>query len=31
VIASGTPDEVRASIDFEEHYLLGLAPGPRSE
>jgi branched-chain amino acid transport system ATP-binding protein len=26
VFASGTPDEVRASIDFEEHYLLGLAP-----
>jgi branched-chain amino acid transport system ATP-binding protein len=29
VIAAGTPDEVRASIDFEEHYLLGLAPGAR--
>jgi branched-chain amino acid transport system ATP-binding protein len=29
LIASGTPDEVRASIDFEEHYLLGLAPGAR--
>jgi len=27
VIASGTPDEVRASIDFEEHYLFGLTPG----
>jgi branched-chain amino acid transport system ATP-binding protein len=27
VIASGTPDQVRASIDFEEHYLLGLTPG----
>lgn len=25
VSASGTPDEVRAAIDFEEHYLLGLA------
>jgi branched-chain amino acid transport system ATP-binding protein len=31
VIASGTPDEVRASIDFEEHYLLGLAPGAHSD
>jgi branched-chain amino acid transport system ATP-binding protein len=29
LIASGTPNEVRASIDFEEHYLLGLAPGGR--
>jgi branched-chain amino acid transport system ATP-binding protein len=28
VIASGTPDEVRTQIDFEEHYLLGLAPAP---
>ena len=27
VIAAGTPDEVRAAIDFEEHYLLGLSPG----
>ena len=30
VFASGTPDEVRASIDFEEHYLLGLAPGDQA-
>ena len=29
VIAAGTPDEVRSSIDFEEHYLLGLTPGGR--
>ena len=34
LIASGTPDEVRASIDFEEHYLLGLTqdcPGGRAD
>ncbi len=31
VISSGTPDQVRASIDFEEHYLLGLAGGPSAE
>ena len=31
LIAAGTPDEVRASIDFEEHYLLGLEPAPRAD